>query len=534
MINIHGLGFRFSLLLICVSVLVVITTAEFFYRITYEDEINDANEDIKELYQTVAATASIAAFLEDEDLAKEAINGLVKSDKILAASIKSDALYYQLNVSDAINNNTAPRSFLVRHPFIPEESLAEVNLYPNFAHITLQAKKISSDNSYSLYVAALVVCIVALIITYYIIISPMLKVGRSLHEIKPGTKQRIALPQHHSRSEIGALVHDTNGLLKKVEEQFTQERRLREEIEFLEERFRMLFENAKSATVLMSETGIIELRNNAFNDLVEKVGLGIKQGYGELLEELFDTPIAVKAALQEAFARNEFATGEYKLKANDRDNLTWVQLIASPLRTDEGERFFQLTLNDISSRKYELQKLALQADFDGLTGIYNRNGGEKLIAKLMRKEHYFALALIDLNGFKAVNDIFGHDAGDEVLIFVAEQLKANIRKNDVAIRWGGDEFLLLLHAEDEVSVEKAISKVNRGVKQPFYFNDDITPTVVSMSVGVAFFPQMSRNMQALIKLADIAMYKAKQNKVSAPDDYLMFADQCRLDDGDMS
>ena len=92
--------------------------------------------------------------------------------------------------------------------------------------------------------------------------------------------------------------------------------------------------------------------------------------------ELFETASAMKSALSEAFARNEFATGEYKLKSHKTDDATWVQLIASPLITDDGERYYQLTLNDISSRKHELQKLALQADFDALTGIYNRNGGE--------------------------------------------------------------------------------------------------------------------------------------------------------------
>ena len=523
MINVQGLGFRFSLFLIAAAMIVVLTTAEFFYRATYENEIDEANNDIEELFQTVSATASIAAFLEDEDLAKEAINGLVKTNKILAASIKSESLYYQANVTDAINKNTEPRVFLVRHPFMPEEALAEVNVYPNFEHIIDQAEKISTDNSYSLYAEALVVGIVALIITYYIIISPMLRVGRSLHKITPGTNERIDMPDYHANSEIGALVQDTNQLLNKVEEQFTQERQLREEIEFLEKRFRMLFENAKTATVLMAENGTIELRNDAFNDLVEKTGLGIQQGYGELLDELFETPVAMKSALNEAFARNEFATGEYKLKSRATDSAIWVQLIASPLLTEEGERYYQLTLNDISSRKHELQQLALQADFDALTGIYNRNGGEKLIAKLIRKEHQFALALIDLNGFKAVNDIYGHDAGDEVLIFVAEQLKEKIRKNDVALRWGGDEFMLLLQADDEASVKRVIEKVNAGVKQPFYFDNDSKPTVVSMSVGVAFFPQTSRNSHELIKLADIAMYKAKQNKIASPNDYLIFA-----------
>ena len=508
--------------------LVVLTTAEFFYRATYEHEINEANSDIEELYQTVAATASISAFLEDEDLAKEAINGLVKSDKILAASIKSEAVYYQVNVTEAINKGTKPREFVVRHPFIPEESLAEVNVYPNFDHIIEQAEAISTDNNYSLYVEAVVVGIVALIITYYIIIAPMLRVGRSLHEIKPGTKQRIDVPDYHAKSEIGALVRDTNQLLNKVEEQFTQERQLREEIQFLEKRFRMLFENAKSATVLMKKDGFIELRNQAFNELVEKVGLYDQQDYGELLEQLFEKPHEVKGALTEAFARNEFATGEYKLKSHTQDTVVWVQLIASPLLTDDGEQYYQLTLNDISSRKHELQKLALQADFDSLTGIYNRNGGEKLITKLMSKGHHFALALIDLNGFKAVNDIYGHDAGDEVLIFVAEQLKEKIRKNDVSIRWGGDEFVLLLQAEDEESVQKVISKVNKGVMQPFYFNDNNEPTVVSMSVGVAFYPHTTRDVDTLIKQADIAMYKAKQNKVSAPEDYLIFADKEQL------
>ncbi|MDO6567732.1 diguanylate cyclase [Alteromonas sp. 1_MG-2023] len=523
MINIQGLGFRFSLFLIAASMLVVLTTAEFFYRSTYENEISEANHDIEELFRTVGATASIAAFLEDEDLAKEAINGLVKSNKILAASIKSEALDYQLNVTEAINKDTESRVFIVQHPFMPEESLAELNIYPDFDYIIHQAEKISTDNSYSLYVEAVVVGIVALIITYYIIISPMLRVGRSLHEITPGTTQRIAVPEHHARSEIGGLVHDTNQLLSKVEEQFTQERQLREEIEFLEKRFRMLFENAKSATVLMTETGIIELKNNAFIDLIEKIGLEKKQEYGELLEELFENPTVVKTSLLDAFGRNEFATGEFKLRSGKNKNAMWVQLIASPLITEEEERFYQITLNDISSRKRELQKLALQADFDSLTGIYNRNGGEKLIAKLMNEGKHFALALIDLNGFKAVNDIFGHDAGDEVLIFVSDQLNDKIRKDDIAIRWGGDEFVLLLQAEDEESVKAVISKVNDGVKKPFYFNSDTTPTIVSMSVGVAFYPNTSNNLNTLVKLADIAMYKAKQNKITAPQDYLIFA-----------
>lgn len=523
MINIHGLGVRFSIFLIAVSVIVVLLTAEFFYRATYQHEITEANNDIEELYQTVSATASISAFLEDQDLAKEAVNGLVKSEKILAASIKGQQIYYQVNVEEAIKKGTEPRVFVVYHPFIPDDKLAQVSIYPNANHIIEQATEISNDNNYSLYVLAAVVGLVALVINYMIIIAPMIRVGRSLHEIAPGTPQRLNMPDYHAKSEIGTLVEDTNQLLEKVEQQFNQERHLRSEIEFLEQRFRMLFENAKSAIVLMTDNGFIQLRNNAFNELVERMGFEEKQDYGELLEQIFDDPRAVKASVYEAFARNEFATGEFKLSCKNTNQLVWVQLIANPIIADDGVKYYQLTLNDISKRKKELQKLALQADFDSLTGIYNRNGGEKLIAKLISKGHHFALALLDLNGFKAVNDIYGHDAGDEVLEFVAGQLKRNVRKNDVAIRWGGDEFVLLLQAEDEESVKNVLQKVDSSIKQPFYFGDKEAPTTISMSVGVSFYPHTSADIEQLIKQADIAMYKAKQNKVSAPEKYLIFA-----------
>lgn len=523
MINLHGLGVRFSIFLVAVSIVVVLTTAEFFYRATYEHEIEEAGSDIEELFQTVSATASIAAFLEDNDLAKEAINGLAKSDKILAASIKGQQIYYQVNVEAAINKGAEPRVFVVYHPFIPDEKLAQVSIYSNTDYIVEQATAISTGNNYSLYVLAVVVGLVALVINYLIIISPMTKVGRSLHQINPGTPQRIDVPQYHEKTEIGTLVQDTNSLLNKVEQQFNQERQLRSEIEYLEQKFRMLFENAKSAIVLMTENGFIQLRNQAFNELVERIGFNEQQDYGELLEQLFEDSRSVKSNVYEAFARNEFATGEYKLKCKNDQHLIWVQLIASPILTDDGEKFYQLTLNDISNRKKELQKLALQADFDSLTGIYNRNGGEKLIAKMINKGHHFALVLLDLNGFKAVNDIYGHDAGDEVLEFVAEQLKENIRKNDIAIRWGGDEFVLLLLAEDRDSVIKVITKVDKGIKQPFYFDTEGTATTISMSAGVSFYPHTSTSMERLIKLADIAMYQAKQNKVRAPDDYLIFA-----------
>jgi len=97
----------------------------------------------------------------------------------------------------------------------------------------------------------------------------MIVVAKSLHILKPGTDERLAIPIFHTRSELGNLVMDVNKLLEKTESQFGQERKLRTEIETLEKRFRMLFENSLSPIVLIEPTGNILLFNKSFEKIIK-------------------------------------------------------------------------------------------------------------------------------------------------------------------------------------------------------------------------------------------------------------------------
>ncbi len=528
MIKRVGIAVRLAFFIILAALGIAYTASEVFYQITYDSEIEDAERDIKELFQTVSSTASIAAFVEDEELVKEVVNGLVKSKKIKAAAFTSDKITYAANAEQLAGLTS--QEFIIFNPFIQEEVIAKLKIYPDLNFIQKEAKNISSGNSLALYILAVFVTIAAIIICFYLITRPLVYVSRNLHDIEPGTNARLLIPKNQGNSEITGLIQDTNHLLTKVEEQFIKERGLRKEIEFLEQRFRMLFENARAPIVLLATDGEVILHNEAFELLLEKIGVDYDKSdvaFGELLVDLFEEPQDLVKSVEEAFARDEFATGEHKLKSFKEHVQVWVQVVVSPIEAENNKKFYQVTLNDISRRREELEALAKEAEYDALTGILNRNGGEKVIEKALFDKKAFALVLLDLNGFKQVNDVYGHDAGDEVLVFVAEQLKNTLRKQDIPVRWGGDEFVLLLQVDEfhRQTTTLIMDKVMEQIKQPFYFGENNEEVYIGFSAGVSFYPLTTNNMNKLLKLADVAMYEAKQFKHTNPEKYLFFADK---------
>ena len=117
---------------------------------------------------------------------------------------------------------------------------------------------------------------------------------------------------------------------------------------------------------------------------------------------------------------------------------------------------------------------------------------------------------IDLDGFKQINDLYGHDAGDRCLIEVARRLRVSVRASDVVARLGGDEFFVLLEeVQDEGAVESVIRKLLGEAVRPYDLPGGAQARL-SASMGVSLFPDHAADSKALIKLADTAMYSAKQ------------------------
>ncbi len=172
---------------------------------------------------------------------------------------------------------------------------------------------------------------------------------------------------------------------------------------------------------------------------------------------------------------------------------------------------------DITDIKEKEEKILYLANHDALTGIYNRRFFQKMlkhrINMLKRIDHYGALLFIDLDNFKEVNDTFGHDIGDSVLIEMTKRLKIYTTNTNIVARIGGDEFVILLNL-DTKCVDKSAYKAEleaesilEKIKKPIYLQGK--EVYIHASIGIAIIDQ-NATVNDLMKFADIAMYQAKK------------------------
>ncbi len=197
-----------------------------------------------------------------------------------------------------------------------------------------------------------------------------------------------------------------------------------------------------------------------------------------------------------------------------KDGELYAELLTvSTLCNEQGEILYYVGLfSDITQSKQQQHMLELMAHYDPLTGLPNRTlFADRLlhaIAHSRREKSLLAICFLDLDGFKPVNDQFGHEAGDQVLVEVAERIRASAREDDSMSRHGGDEFTLLLgnlHSVEEC--EQSIARIHQAITQP-YFVDGQTVNI-GVSSGMTIFPLDDADPDTLLRHADHAMYQAK-------------------------
>lgn len=189
-------------------------------------------------------------------------------------------------------------------------------------------------------------------------------------------------------------------------------------------------------------------------------------------------------------------------------------LTVSALRDEESAVINYIGLfSDITESKMYQQKLEHMAHYDPLTNLPNRSlfadRFAQAIAHSKRTGTLLAVCYLDLDGFKPVNDNFGHDVGDELLIEVAKCIKANLRECDTVSRLGGDEFALLLQdLHSQLQCEETLKRIHKALSDPFVLNDH--PIWIGASSGLTLYPLDNAEPDTLLRHADQAMYQAKQ------------------------
>lgn len=192
-----------------------------------------------------------------------------------------------------------------------------------------------------------------------------------------------------------------------------------------------------------------------------------------------------------------------------------IQAAINAVKDELGEvSHFVSVFSDITELKDREKDLESKAHFDALTGLPNRlllaQRLQQAMLQAERRQQTLALCFVDLDGFKAVNDTHGHDAGDELLITIAQRLQAKIRSNDLVARLGGDEFVVLLSAaQEEAAYLQTAQRLLDAIAQPVVVAGQHT-VHVSGSMGIALYPQDTLEAESLQHYADLAMYRAKQ------------------------
>lgn len=171
------------------------------------------------------------------------------------------------------------------------------------------------------------------------------------------------------------------------------------------------------------------------------------------------------------------------------------------------------TVQDVSALKHHERELQQLAYHDALTGLPNRillqDRVQQAIAHARRERHRVALMVLDLDGFKAVNDQHGHDIGDLLLMEVAERLRHCLREGDTVARMGGDEFIIVASGIDSREDVKRVARKILNALEPGIMLTGI-PIQIGASIGIALYPTHGASERALFKTADQAMYAAKR------------------------
>jgi len=276
-----------------------------------------------------------------------------------------------------------------------------------------------------------------------------------------------------------------------------------------EERYRTLFDLAADCLMILDLDGTIRDINRTG---LEQRGYTREEMVGMHITRLDPPEFAAKVPKRLDDIEKGGAVFESAHLRKDGTSMP-VEINAKVIELD-GRKVFFSVIRDISGRRTAEQRIAQLAHFDVLTNLPNRtlfyDRLDQAVARARRYGQKFGILYLDLDGFKRINDEYGHHAGDCLLKEVAERLTENARDMDTVARVGGDEFVFILnnidHADNAVLVA---NKILETLSQPFVVKGNTCS--IGCSIGISIFPDDTEDTETLVKMADDAMYLAKKS-----------------------
>lgn len=311
------------------------------------------------------------------------------------------------------------------------------------------------------------------------------KIKKLIEGVKGVQAEEIDKISIKSKDEIGYLAEVFNDYIQTVKNQIN-------EIEANRKLYEAIAEKSEALIFLFDKNGQILFANPKANEILNKEEVDTAgEDLFNLLNEIIKMNKEEKTFLSEFRLKGGLFISGWIIPIEERESILFIA-------------------HDITLLKKEKDKLFERAVKDNLTSLYNRGYFEASVRKLfnnIKKGENYCLLFIDLDDLKKVNDKFGHIIGDEIIKATADSIRKSIREDDLASRWGGDEFVVLIKGKLDIA-EKIADRIHKNIQEVKYIflPEGIKPTV---SIGVTVIDD-SKDLETIIREADKAAYDAKR------------------------
>jgi diguanylate cyclase (GGDEF)-like protein/PAS domain S-box-containing protein len=528
--SLHG---RFRSMVLLIAVILAAIVAVFVYHTARSHYAETGEASARAIVAAVGQTVAVGVYARDAVLLEELVAGLARHPSVSHVAIRDNMGTLLASKSAATNptatgtNEANGSGMATTRPSFESALTSPFNALEPVGHIQvwLDSERLSADakRQATSLVGALIVLLAGVLIVFNALASrllsrPMHRLAGELARIEPGTSHRLVIERQHERDEVGVVTAAANRLLELQQHAMARERAMRDEIATMEARYRGIFDSTSAGIFVLCSQGRLLQANPALERLLGRAAGGDPPAQrAAFAHTAFREPSQLAQLTEAARASSQPEAMDLELVRDD-GGACWVHCMVSVLK-DELTHDYRVegVLYDITQRRQQERVAQHRAEHDALTGLKSRAYIEASLDEHLklaqREDGAVTLMFIDLDGFKGVNDRWGHAAGDAVLIESARRLRALFKRScDSVGRLGGDELVVVIEGVDAVhpSVAEMATQLIQRFREPFLLpNGEVAS--VGASVGVASYPLHATSAKTLIHAADAAMYAVKQS-----------------------
>lgn len=438
---------------------------------------------------------------------KQIVEKVGKNIKIVS-DIKLDGLYKQSGATNTLDIKLKEKDNEIGGYYELSQIAGDKTYYLEISEPSLVTSKMKTNTilfSVLLIIISILFNAFLLAIIEKLVVKRLASLNKEINSIRHSKRLEQRIPDDNATDEIAMLTRDINAMFHSLEDYnkriLSNEQKYSKLVDGLDNGyalFKLLRDkagNVKDAFVVEVNASLVEM----FRTTKERITAG---SFSTLISENIKDENIVTEILKCVGSSHHKTMKKNVQLGVDR----WAYLNVYPIE----EEFFALILTDVSENRKYAEDMKHLANYDVLTNLQNRYSLYNYLESLKKRGQVFNVYFIDLDNFKTINDTLGHNTGDEVLCRTAQILQSINEQGITVGRLGGDEFLVVMEGNNNrFKVKEVGEKMVKSLNTTFKAGD--SSYKIEASIGASLFPEDTDDIEALLKYADIAMYRSKKS-----------------------